>query len=227
MSQVKVLNKDYLVKQLKAMDADFLSKRYNIVFQVSEMPEASADNADKIYQFIGTTDETYTKGYFYICEKQEDDTYAFVNLATQPVADTYTLKKAETAEEGYFATYNLQKNNENIGDTINIPKDYLLKGVTLETCTEDDKPVEGYKVGDKYFDFEFNIKDGESEESTHIYLLVNDLVDVYTGENGIEVDSDNKISVIIADDNSGLKFDDDKKLTIEWETEDIDYSDWE
>lgn len=38
------------------------------VFQVNEMPTASAANVDSIVQYAGATTEDYTQGYFYQCE---------------------------------------------------------------------------------------------------------------------------------------------------------------
>lgn len=43
-----------------------LSNKQNII-QYSTMPTASASNEGKIVQYTGTTDSTYTNGYFYEC----------------------------------------------------------------------------------------------------------------------------------------------------------------
>ena len=37
------------------------------VFRFETMPTASVDYVDKIVEYIGQTDETYTNGYFYKC----------------------------------------------------------------------------------------------------------------------------------------------------------------
>lgn len=52
--------------------------------QVSTMPEASAQYANLIFQYVGTTDENYTNGYFYKC---------FVNEETIPTSYTWKLLK--------------------------------------------------------------------------------------------------------------------------------------
>ena len=124
--------------------------------------------------------------------------YTDDQIAAIPNAPVYGLVKAATATTGYAASYNLTKDGVNVGDTINIPKDYLVKSASVETVTVDDAPVSGYKVGDKYIDFVVNTTDDTGNES-HIYLAVNELVDIYTAGDGIEVSVDNKISLIVQD----------------------------
>lgn len=92
-----------------------------------------------------------------------------------------TVEKAETAEAGYIATYEVKQGGKKVGVSINIPKDYLVKSGELKTVTKADDPYTGAKVGDKYIDFVVNAKEGTGEES-HIYLPVNDLVDVYKAD---------------------------------------------
>lgn len=124
--------------------------------------------------------------------------YTDDQIATIPAAPEYSLVKAETAVDGFAASYNLTKAGVNVGDTINIPKDYLVKSASIKTVETVDTPVAGYKVGDKYIDFVVNTTDGTGNES-HIYLAVNELVDVYTAGDGIEVGADNKIALVAQD----------------------------
>ena len=106
--------------------------------------------------------------------------------------------------------------DEAVGAKINIPKDYLVKSCTLETCQTADIPVAGYVPGDKYIDFVVNTVDA-SETATHIYLKVSELVDVYTagdglvlsnGEfsvdagNGLEIDANGKVGVKVDSTNA-------------------------
>ena len=109
------------------------------------------------------------------------------------------------AEEGYIASYAVKQDGAQVGATINIPKDYLVKNAELKTCTVADTPVTGYKVGDKYMDFTINTIEGSGNES-HIYINVNELFDAYTS--GSEVgdtvvvtvdNANNKISADITD----------------------------
>lgn len=123
----------------------------------------------------------------------------FVNdKVSEVVHPEYTLVKKESADDGYISSYNLTKNGEVIGSTINIPKDYLVKSATLETVTVEDTPVEGYIVGDKYIDFVVNTVQGDGNVN-HIYLLVSDLVDTYKSGQGIVISDDNVVSIVMQD----------------------------
>ena len=109
------------------------------------------------------------------------------------------------AEEGYIASYAVKQDGAQVGATINIPKDYLVKNAELKTCTVADTPVAGYKVGDKYMDFTINTVEGSGNES-HIYINVNELFDAYTSGSEVgdtvvvTVDNvNNKISADITD----------------------------
>ena len=123
----------------------------------------------------------------------------FVNdKVSKVVHPEYTLVKKESADDGYISSYNLTKNGEVVGSTINIPKDYLVKSATLETVTVENTPVEGYIVGDKYIDFVVNTVQGD-ENTHHIYLLVSDLVDTYKSGQGIIISDDNVVSIVMQD----------------------------
>lgn len=122
--------------------------------------------------------------------------------AAAKTAGVVDVVKQATAETGYASTYYVTQAGVQVGAKINIPKDYLVKSCSVKTCTEADKPVEGYKVGDKYIDFVVNTATGTGDES-HIYLLVNELVDVYTGKavtDGISVaiDDHNEVSATVS-----------------------------
>lgn len=114
---------------------------------------------------------------------------------TQPDVPEYTIAKLGTAQDGYLASYQLQKDNVGVGAVINIPKDYLVKSAEIKTSTGTADPS-GLPVGTKYIDFTINTYDSETGTGTtsHIYLNVNDLVDVYTAGNGIDISSTNVIS---------------------------------
>ena len=118
-----------------------------------------------------------------------------------PSAVEYSITKAATATTGYAATYNLTKDGTIVGANIDIPKDFLVKSATLETVTTADTPYAGAQPGDKYIDFVINAID-DSETAQHIYLPVNDLIDVYTAGNGIDVSASNVISVVVDSTNA-------------------------
>lgn len=107
---------------------------------------------------------------------------------TLPAASEYSLAKT-TAAEGYAASYMLTKDGAQVGETINIPKDMVVQSGSVKEVTTANSPVSGYKVGDKYVDLVLANADDE-----HIYILVSDLIDVYTAGNGISV-SGNTISI--------------------------------
>ena len=105
----------------------------------------------------------------------------------------YTIAKDEQAETGYAHTYHLQKDGVNVGASINIPLDMVVRSGQVKVCEIDDDPVPGYKVGDKYIDLEL-----ANSDDSHLYILVSDLVDVYTEGDGINI-SNNTISVDTTD----------------------------
>ena len=64
-----------------------VNKKYvdDTVIQKSTMPTASSTNLGTIIQYIGTTDGTYTNGYFYKCvsDGEETPTYSWQNISVQ------------------------------------------------------------------------------------------------------------------------------------------------
>ena len=108
---------------------------------------------------------------------------------------TVTVEKKQTAEEGFAATYIIKQNEKQVGSSINIPKDFLVKSGTVKTVSTINQPVNGYKVGQKYLDFVVNTASNDGQES-HIYILVEDLVDVYTGSTG------DQIAVVVGNNNT-------------------------
>ena len=125
-----------------------------------------------------------------VAQQIGEDKVVNITIAT---ASEYTIVKQEVAEEGYASTYYLTKDGIQAGEKINIAKDMVLDKVELKTCEEAGTPVVGYKEGDKYIEFTFLNK-----EASKLYLLVTDLVDVYTAGNGITV-AEGKISINTTD----------------------------
>jgi len=116
-------------------------------------------------------------------------------LVTIPDESEYTIVKLAAAQDGYLASYQLQKDNVGVGAVINIPKDYLVKSAEIKTSTGEGDPS-GFAEGVKYIDFTVNTyTDPQTPTESHIYLNVQDLVDVYTPGDGIDISEDNKISV--------------------------------
>ena len=119
----------------------------------------------------------------------------------------YTITKLTTATSGYLASYQLEKDGVKAGEVINIPKDYLVKSASIKTSAGEDDPS-GLPSGSKYIDFVINTHDTASGTGTesHIYLNVEDLVDVYTAGNGISIDASNVVSAKVVAGN-GLSID--------------------
>ena len=104
--------------------------------QTTELPVASVDEVNNVYQYLGDDEATYTKGYWYLC-KQNDETldYEWVRLDAQPDGKV-TLEVADTATEGYLKTYVLKQFEEEIG-VIDIPKDLVVTSGTVAEITYD------------------------------------------------------------------------------------------
>lgn len=136
----------------------------------------------------------------YVGEPEKDIQAATKKYVDEAIADAstsdYTIVKQDAAEDGYFATYYLAKDNVQAGEKINIPKDYLVKEAELLEVAEAGVPYVGAVIGDKYIDFTINTQAADEDER-HIYLPVKDLVDVYTGGNGVKIDASNIVSVQI------------------------------
>ena len=124
----------------------------------------------------------------------------------------FSIEKQDVAEDGYATSYKLKRTYGDavsyIGDTINIPKDLVLKNAVLKDVTVADEPYVGAKIGDPYLDMEFN-----DPNSSHIYVPVKGLVDTYIAGNGIsivdyaihiKIDGNNANGLVITDDGLGL-----------------------
>ena len=167
----------------------------DIFIQVLEMIEGKADKAD--LSLVATTGR-YTDLLNLPNLSNVAITGNYNDLSNKPTiislgADV-TLEQQAIADVGYFATYVLKQGGIAVGDKLQIPKDYLVKSVSIRECIVDDEPVEGYKVGDYYFDFVFNTKDS-GETDTHEYLLANVLKDVYHADNVTLIENNNTFSV--------------------------------
>ncbi|MDO5841695.1 MAG: hypothetical protein Q4Q24_00305 [Methanobrevibacter ruminantium] len=122
----------------------------------------------------------------------------YEDLINKPTIEDFggivTVEQQSTAETGYLTTYVVKQNGSQVGSKINIPKDYLVKSATVETCDTVNTPVTGYKIGDKYLDFVVNTMDSSGTDE-HLYILVTDLVDDYTAGSGLTL-SNNQFSIV-------------------------------
>lgn len=106
-----------------------------------------------------------------------------------PSGAEYSIAKQTTADSGYSATYYLTRDGVQVGEKINVSKDMVVESGSVKTCEKTDNPVVGYKIGDKYIDLVL-----ANSTNSHIYILVSDLIDVYTAGTHISI-SGSQISV--------------------------------
>ena len=105
-----------------------------------------------------------------------------------------SVEKQASPDSNYSATYVIKQNGVQVGSKINVPKDFLVKGASVETVDTADSPVSGYEIGDKYIDFVINTVDND-ETAQHLYLLVTDLVDVYNADESTITLANNTFSI--------------------------------
>lgn len=107
-----------------------------------------------------------------------------------PDVPEYVIEKLGTAENGYAASYQLKKDGELAGVTINIPKDMVVSEGSVKTVEQENTPYEGAQIGDVYIDLVI-----ANADSSHLYIPANKLVDEYTGSTYITVEEDRSISL--------------------------------
>lgn len=221
----KPISKDYLLQTLKDFEAKIL--RTDFIEKFETMPAVTVDDLGKIAQYVGVTTVTapiYTNGYFYQVIENPDlaGSYIWTRKDVQEAADgiLYSIVQEATPDAGYFATYQLY--GATTGGTpvpisgsakINIPRDFLVKSGEVKTVTAADKAAGGifynnpdFLEGDKYIDFVVNVKDsGTAPADEHIYINVKDLVDTYSGGDGIAIDSSTKTVTLDLTTNGGLQ----------------------
>jgi len=68
---------------------DEIARKEEIIVKSDIIPTATADLVGSVYQYIGTTSQTYTHGYIYECvsDGQEPATYSWERIDVQPVTE--------------------------------------------------------------------------------------------------------------------------------------------
>lgn len=112
-------------------------------------------------------------------------------------------------DSGVLKSYTFTQAGSTIG-TVNIPKDFLVKSGQVREITAAEA-TNDMPEGTKVLDFTVNTIGGD-ETASHIIIPVTDLVDVYTGGNGINVSNTNVISAVL--DTTGDDTGTDKFLTL-------------
>lgn len=105
-------------------------------------------------------------------------------------------------------TYTLYQDGTALSPSISIPKDFLVKsgevidvveynGSYYDATDTSHTTALSVNAAGKYLDFVINTKDTAQGSGTtsHIYILVSDLVDAYTEGNGIRIGTGNVISI--------------------------------
>lgn len=112
---------DRIIDSFKFLDKNGLKKVAALtekVFRYKVMPAAEQRWEGKLVQYIGTTDATYTKGYFYICKEGETTgTYVWEQTNVQPNND-YVLW------DGTHAQYEIEKDGIPADAYVNFTDDY-------------------------------------------------------------------------------------------------------
>lgn len=103
--------------------------------------------------------------------------------AVIPEAAEYTIAAADSPSEGYLKSYELRKNGEKVGVSIDIPKDLVVTKGEVKTVEEENVPYDGAIVGDLYLELTI------ANQPTPVYIPVKSLTDVYTGSTYITVDA--------------------------------------
>lgn len=103
--------------------------------------------------------------------------------AVIPEAAEYTIAAADSPTEGYLKSYELRKNGDKVGVSIDIPKDLVVTKGEVKEVEEENTPYEGASVGDLYLELSI------ANQGTPVYIPVKSLTDVYIGSTYISVDA--------------------------------------
>lgn len=103
------------------------------------MPTAGSEYRGKIIQYVGESDGTYTKGYFYVCNEEGSGTYSWSQIDVQPSGGGST--------GGKIFTIATAKSNINSSDT----EDYkTLCDFFLSVCKGEGPVLSFYLDKDSY-----------------------------------------------------------------------------
>lgn len=103
--------------------------------------------------------------------------------AVIPEAAEYTIAAADSPTKGYLKSYELRKNGDKVGVSIDIPKDLVVTKGEVKEVEKENTPYEGASVGDLYLELSI------ANQGTPVYIPVKSLTDVYIGSTYISVDA--------------------------------------
>lgn len=144
----------------------------------------------------------YTNGATSPAFTADDEIATVGQIKGDAASKTVYLKDESAGQSEYAKVYKLYQGSDAVDMTkntlvgaINLPKDLFIKSASVKTVTVANEPYPGAKVGDKYIDIEVQ------NQVDHLYIPVNDLVDVYTGgttsEITVSIDANNEITASI------------------------------
>ena len=144
----------------------------------------------------------YTNGADSMAYTADDEIATKKDVQGDAGSKTVYLQDESAGQSDWAKVYKLYQGSDpsdmtkdTLVGTINIPKDLFVKSASIQTVTTADVPYPGAKVGDKYIDVEIQ------NQTDHLYIPVNDLVDVYTGgttaEITVSIDANNVITATI------------------------------
>lgn len=106
---------------------------------------------------------------------------AYADSKVAEVPDYTVTVDTSSTTAGALKSYTFKQLGNTIA-TVDIPKDLVVQEGSVGTVTQAGKPYAGAKVGDKYIELVI------ANQTEHIYVPANSLVDVYTAqENAAEV----------------------------------------
>ena len=152
-----------------------------------------------LHNAASTSDVTAAKEALYGGTVPSSNAHTLTSLDSR--IDTLESGSAVTITEntsgldsGVLKSYTFTQAGSTIG-TVNIPKDFLVKSGQVREITAAEA-TNDMPEGTKVLDFTVNTIGGD-ETASHIIIPVTDLVDVYTGGNGINVSNTNVISAVL------------------------------
>ncbi len=205
---LKVDSSDYDAKMLQ-VDASIVEKAdASVVYTKDEVDSAfvksagyvafSQEEKDKLADIVEGAEVNYIKS---VGDNLDVDAEGKLTVTIPEVkVPEYNVVKLGTAEDGYAASYQLQKDGVGVGVSINIPKDMVVSSGEVRELTADEitaeRPQGVYVV--------LTLANAANDK---LYIPANKLVDDYTGSTYIEVASNGEISIKYDDLKSALKTD--------------------
>ena len=103
---------------------------------------------------------------------------------------SYEIKKLDSAEEGFAASYKLMAGETPVGATINIPKDMVVESGVVRKLTEDE-----VAAGKGDADVEYIVLTLSNATDDKLYIKASSLVDIYKRGDYVTITDDKVISV--------------------------------